>query len=173
MVVAALAQPGIAAPIISDNQRSWSNDALDKSTQRLGAAIGSDRKSDSSRHTAILPLILGSPRLAAADFDSTGDNNLVMDAPAFAAGPAADVGFINFDMLIRQAANAVLIGPYHAGAQLVENAESRLVARQAKLSLKPSGILSKNKAGRALSLRVAPKRLALCLFSDNVEFSAV
>ena len=57
-----------------------------------------------------------------------------MNAPAFAAGPAADVGFIDFDMLIRQAADAVLIGTHHAGAQLVENTKSGLVARQCEVA---------------------------------------
>ena len=84
--------------------------------------------------------------------------HLVMDPMAFAACPATDVSFINFDMLIGQASDAVLIGPYHAGAQLVEDAECRLVARKPKLSLKSSRILSKNKAGRALSLRASRPR---------------
>lgn len=70
-----------------------------------------------------------------------------MDAPAFAAGPAADVGFINFDMLIRLATDAVLIGPHHASAQLVENAEGRLVARQPELPLKLHGGYSRCLAG--------------------------
>src|SRR5664279_2808082 len=77
VIVAALPQAGITAPIVRDDQRSRSNGALDKSTERLGAAIGSDRQPDSSGVPAILPLILGSPWLAVADFDSTGDQNLV------------------------------------------------------------------------------------------------
>src|SRR5471030_1623933 len=139
VVVAALAQSGVAAPIVRDDQRSRSNGALDKSTERRGAAIGSDRQPDSSGVPAIFPLILGSPWLPVADFDSAGDNNLVMDAPAFAAGSTADVGFIHLDMLVRLAADAVLIGPHHASAQLVENAEGRLVARQPELPLKLHG----------------------------------
>jgi len=147
VVVAALAQSGVATPIVRDDQRSRSNDALDKSTERPGAAIGSDRQPDSSGVPAILPLILGSPRLAVADFDGTCDKNLVMDTPAFAAGPAADIGFINLDMLIRLAADAVLIGPHHASAQLVENAEGRLIARQPELPLKLHGGYSRCLAG--------------------------
>src|SRR5450631_738557 len=136
VVVAALAQSGVAAPIVRDDQRSRSDGALDKSTERLGAAIGSDRQPDSPGVPAILSLFLSSPWLAVADFNGAGYKNLVMDAPAFAAGPAADVGFINLDMLVRLATDAVLIGPHHASAQLVENAESRLVARQPELPLK-------------------------------------
>ena len=81
-----------------------------------------------------------------ADFDSAGNKNLVMDAPAFATGPAADVGFISLDMLVRLAADAVLIGPHHASAQLVENAEGRLVARQPELPLKLNGGYSRSLA---------------------------
>src|SRR5665213_3625203 len=76
VVVAALAQPGVAAPIVRDDQRSRSNGALDKSTERLGTAIWGDRQPDSSGVSAILPLILGSPCLAVANFDSTGNNDL-------------------------------------------------------------------------------------------------
>ena len=70
-----------------------------------------------------------------------------MDSPAFAAGPAADIGFINLDMLIRLAADAILIGPHHASAQLVENAEGRLVTRQPELPLKLHGGYSRCLAG--------------------------
>ena len=45
---------------------------------------------------------------------------------------------------VRLAADTILIGPHHASAELVENAEGRLIARQAKLSLK----LNRRDAGR-------------------------
>jgi hypothetical protein len=81
-----------------------------------------------------------------ANFDSTGNKDLVMDAPAFATGPAADVGFISLNMLVRLAADTVLIGTHHASAQLVENAEGRLVARQPELPLKLNGGYSRGLA---------------------------
>lgn len=69
-----------------------------------------------------------------------------MDASTFATGPAADVGFISFDVLVGFAADAVLIGTHHAGAQLVENAKGRLVARQPELPLKLNGGYSRSMA---------------------------
>jgi hypothetical protein len=44
---------------------------------------------------AIFPLVLGGARIAVANFDSTGNKDFVMHAPAFATSPAADVGFIS------------------------------------------------------------------------------
>src|SRR5271165_4985798 len=146
VVVAALTQSGVAAPIVRDDERARSNGALDESIERLGAAIRGDRQPDSSGVSAILPLVLASPWLAVANFDSTGNKDLVMNAPAFATGPAADIGFISLDMLIRFAANAVLIGTYHACAQLMENAKGRLVARQPELPLKLNGGYSRGLA---------------------------
>jgi hypothetical protein len=35
-----------------------------------------------------------------ANFDSTGQEDLVMDVPTLATGPAADIGFISLDMLV-------------------------------------------------------------------------
>ena len=71
-----------------------------------------------------------------ANFDSAGNKDFVMHAPAFATSTAADIGLISLDMLVGFAADAVLIGAYHASAQLVENAKSCLVARQTELPLK-------------------------------------
>ena len=139
VVVAALTQSGVAAPIVRDDERARSNGVLDKSTERLCASIWSDRQADSSGVSAILPLVLASPRLAVANFDSTNHKDLVVNAPAFATSPAADVGFISLNMSVDFAADAVLIGAHHASAQLVENAKGRLVARQSELPLKLNG----------------------------------
>ena len=67
------------------------------------------------------------------------DENLVMDAPAFATGPSADPGFINFDIFLRLAANLVALRTHHRGTQLVKDAKGRLIARQAELPLKLDG----------------------------------
>jgi hypothetical protein len=75
-VVAALAQSGVAAPIVRRAYRP----TFRYPGQYLASGGGLRQ--------------------------NTGDKNLVMDAPAFATGPAADVGFINFDMLIRLAADS-------------------------------------------------------------------
>src|SRR5208283_3624863 len=139
VVVAALTQSGVAAPIVRDDERARSNGVLDKSTERHGASIWCDREPDSSGVSAILPLVLASPWLSMTNFDSTRNKDLVMNAPAFATSPAADVGFISLNMPVGFAADAVLIGTHHASAQLVENAKGRLVARQPELPLKLNG----------------------------------
>ena len=45
-----------------------------------------------------------------ANFDSAGNKDFVMHAPAFATSTAADIGLISLDMLVGFAADAVLIG---------------------------------------------------------------
>jgi hypothetical protein len=62
-----------------------------------------------------------------------------MDATAFAARASANPGFIDFDVFIWIAANTVLVGTYHAGAELVEYLESCLIAFQPKLAPKLHG----------------------------------
>ena len=59
-----------------------------------------------------------------------------MDAPSFAAGTPADVGFVGLDVFIGLAANSILSGAHHADTQLVENLERGLVAREFELPLK-------------------------------------
>ena len=61
------------------------------------------------------------------------------NATAFAARPAASPGFIDFDVLAGPAADPVLIRAHHPRAELVEDLERGLVARQAKLSPKLHG----------------------------------
>ena len=78
------------------------------------------------------------------NLDGTSDENLVVDTPAFAASPSTNPCLVYLNMFPRLAADTILIGPHHASAELVENAEGRLIARQAKLSLK----LNRRDAGR-------------------------
>jgi hypothetical protein len=73
------------------------------------------------------------------NFDGAGYEDLVMDAPPFAAGPASDVGFVSLDMFVGFAADAVLVGTHHASAQLGENDKGCLIARQPELPLKLNG----------------------------------
>src|SRR5271157_2503818 len=61
VVVASLAQTGIAAPIVGDDQRAWHDGTLDKATQGIGAAV--DGQSHSTGIAAILPLVLCRARL--------------------------------------------------------------------------------------------------------------
>ena len=88
--------------------------------------------------TTTLPLVELGARLALANLHSAGDN-LIVDATAFTARPAASPGFIDFDVLAGPAADPVLIRAHHPRAELVEDLERRLVARQAKLSPKLHG----------------------------------
>ncbi len=139
VVVPALTQRIVAAPIVRDDERTWNNGALDKSTQRLGTSIWGDCQPHSPGVTAIPSLVLGGPWFAVTNFDSAGNKDLVMDTSAFTTGSATDIGFISLDMLVRFAADAILIRAHHTRTQLVENAKGRLVARQPELPLKLDG----------------------------------
>src|SRR5208282_5684766 len=90
VVEAPLAQAGIAAPIVGDDQRAWHDGTLDKATQGIGAAVSSDGQSHSTGIAAILPLVLCRARLPVANLDSGGHQRFVVDAAAFAACPSAD-----------------------------------------------------------------------------------
>src|SRR5271166_4909934 len=61
VVEAPLAQAGIAAPIVGDDQRAWHDGTLDKATQGIGAAVSSDGQSHSTGIAAILRLSCSVP----------------------------------------------------------------------------------------------------------------
>src|SRR5271166_2410075 len=134
VVVASLAQTGIAAPIVGDDQRAWHDGTLDKATQGIGAAV--DGQSHSTGIAAILPLVLCRARLPVANLDSGGHQRFVVDAPAFAARPSTDPRLIDLDMFFRPTTDAVLVRTHHARAQFVQDAEGSFVSCQAKLPLK-------------------------------------
>src|SRR5271170_3036879 len=137
--VAALGEAGVAAPVVGDERRAWHNGALDEATERLCAAVRHDGKPNPTGIATTLPLVELGTRLALANFHSAGDKNLIVDTTAFAARPAADPGFIDFNVRAGPAADPVLIRAHHPRAEFVENLERRLVARQAELSLKLNG----------------------------------
>ena len=60
----------------------------------------------------------------------------MVNASAFTTRPASNVGFVHLDMLSCPGADPVLIGPHHARAELMQDAEGGLVPRQPKLPLK-------------------------------------
>ena len=80
---------------------------------------------------------------------------------------------VYLNMFPRLAADTILIGPHHASAELVENAEGRLIARQAKLSLK----LNRRDAGRLAGDQISrPKPCAqrhMAAFHDGANRQAV
>ena len=63
------------------------------------------------------------------NLDGTSDENLVVDTPAFAASPSTNPCLVYLNMFPRLAADTILIGPHHASAELVENAEGRATSR--------------------------------------------
>jgi hypothetical protein len=99
VVVTTRPQAAIAAPIVSDDQRSRQNGTFDKATQRVGTAVGSDCKADATGIAAVLPLVLSGARLPLADLDGCSDQRLVVDAPSFTACPSTDPRLVDFDML--------------------------------------------------------------------------
>src|SRR5271169_924 len=98
VVEAALAQAGIAAPIVGYAQRAWHDGTLDKVTQGIGAAVSSDGQSHSTGIAAILPLVLCRARLPVANLDSGGHQRFVVHAAAIAACPSPDPRLIPLHM---------------------------------------------------------------------------
>ena len=137
--VAALGKAGVAAPVVGDERRARHNGALNEAAEQLRAAVRHDGEPNPPGIATTLPLVELGARLALANLHSAGDKNLIVDATAFAARPAASPGFIDFDVLAGPAADPVLIRAHHPRAELVEDLERRLVARQAKLSPKLHG----------------------------------
>ena len=137
--VAALGEAGVAAPVVGD-ERACPEQRRTQRIRRATPRCGPARCEPNSPGIATtLPLVELGARLALANLHSAGDKNLIVDATAFAARPAANPGFIDLDVLAAPAADPVLIRAHHPRAQLVEDLERRLVARQPKLSPKLHG----------------------------------
>src|SRR5271165_1447750 len=139
VIVAALPQAGVTAPIVRDDQRPGSDGAIDKSTKRFGASVSDDCQPNAPRIAPILSLVLRGSRLPMAHLNGAGDQNLVVNASAFAACPTADPGFVHLDMLVRAATDAILVRADHSGAQFVEDLKGCLVTREPELPLKLDG----------------------------------
>jgi len=91
VVVAVLAQPAIAAPIIGDDQRAGSDDTLDEAPQRSGASVGSNCQADPTSIATVPSVVLGSARLPVVHLDSGSHQRFMMDTSTFAARPSAQV----------------------------------------------------------------------------------
>ena len=170
--IPALAEAGISTPIVSDGQRPRSNGALHEPAKRVGAPIGYYGEPDTPGIASVLSLVLRGSRFPMTNLDGTSDENLVVDTPAFAASPSTNPCLVYLNMFPRLAADTILIGPHHASAELVENAEGRLIARQAKLSLK----LNRRDAGRLAGDQISrPKPCAqrhMAAFHDGANRQA-
>lgn len=139
MVVAALPQARVAAPIVRNRERSRLNGALDKSAKLLGAPVGRDSEPDTPGVAPVLSRVLRGPRFTMPHFDGAGDQDFVMDASTLATRPSADPCLVHFDMLAGPTTDPVLVGPHHGRAELVENAKGGLVAREPELALELHG----------------------------------
>ena len=135
MIVAALAQVCVAAPIVRDDQRPLRHGALDEAAKRLCASVGGDGEPNAPGVAPVLARVLRGSGRAAAHLDGAGDESFVMNAPAFPARAAADPCLSDLDMLVCATANAIPIAANHSGAQLVEELKGGLVAREAELPL--------------------------------------
>ena len=139
MVIATRLEAGVGAPIVSDEQGSGCDGILGEAAQRVGAAVLGDGKSKPTGIAAILPFVLGSAGLAMADLDGSGNQRLVMDAPAFTARPAADPSLVHFNMGFRQSADPIAVRSDHTGAEFVEKPKRCLIPAQSKLPLELDG----------------------------------
>ena len=72
-------------------------------------------------------------------FDRSRHEGLMVDATPLSARKATHPGFVGFDLSSGLPADPILIGPHHAGPELVEYLEGGLVARQPELPLELDG----------------------------------
>jgi hypothetical protein len=135
VIVAALPQAGVAAPIIRNREHSLCYGVLDKPAKRLGAPVGRDSEPNTPSIAPVLSRVLRGPRFTMPHFDGAGDEDFVMDASTLATRPSADPCLVHFDMLAGPTTDPVLVGPHHGRAELVENAKGGLVAREPELAL--------------------------------------
>src|SRR5208283_868297 len=110
VIITALAQAGVTAPIVRDDHCPRSDSAINKFAKRFGASVRGDCQSNAPRIAPILSLVLRGSRLAMAHLNGAGNQNLGVNPSAFSACPTADPGFVHLDMLVRAATDAILIG---------------------------------------------------------------
>ena len=151
VIVTALAQAGVTAPIVRDDHCPRSDSSFNKSVKRFGASVRGDRQSNAPRISPILSLVLRGSRLATAHLNGAGDQNLVVNPSAFAACPTADPGLVHLDMLVGAATHAILIGADHSGAQFVKDLKRCLVTREPELPLELDGRHTGGLAGDQVS----------------------
>jgi len=80
--------------------------------------------------------VFGSPGFAIfaqAHFHGSNDCGHAMNAGLFSLGSATNEAFIQLDYML--SANAVTLGPDHAGTELVEKLEGCFIAREPELAL--------------------------------------
>ena len=165
--IPALAEAGISTPIVSDGQRGAT---LSTNPQSDGAPIGYYGEPDTPGIASVLSLVLRGSRFPMTNLDGTSDENLVsVDTPAFAASPSTNPCLVYLNMFPRLAADTIVAAPCQRGAC---GECRRLIARQAKLSLK----LNRRDAGRLAGDQISrPKPCAqrhMAAFHDGANRQA-
>ena len=120
VVIAALGERGVAAPIICDDSGARCHDVFDEATERIGTPVGHHRKPDTPGIATVPAVIERTVAFAVPYFNGSGHNSLVVHACAFPACPSAHIGFIGLDMLAGLPPDSVLIRSHHADAQPCE-----------------------------------------------------
>ncbi len=139
VIVATLGEAGIPTPVISDDLCAGRNRSLNEAAKRLRATVRDNGEPYTTGVSPALALVELGPRLSLADLNGSGDKDFIVDAPAFSVGSTSDIAFVDFDVLAGIAAYPILIWAHHAGAELMENLEGRLVPGDAQLPLKLHG----------------------------------
>ena len=139
VIVATLGEASITTPVISDDFCAGPNRSLNEVAKRLRATVRDNGEPDTTGVSPTLALVELGPRLSLADLNGRGDKDFIMDASAFSVCSPSDRAFVDFDVLAGIAAYPILIWAHHAGAELMENLEGRLVTRDAQLPLKLHG----------------------------------
>jgi hypothetical protein len=150
VIVATLGEAGIPTPVISDDFCAGRNRALHEAAKRLRATVRDNGEPDTTGVPPALALVELGPRLSLADLNSRGDNDFIVDAPAFSVCLPSDIAFVDFDVLAGMAAYPILIWAHHAGAELMENLEGRLVTGDAQLPLKLYGRQTRRLTGHQI-----------------------
>jgi hypothetical protein len=139
VIVATLGEASITTPVISDDFCAGPNRSLNEVAKRLRATVRDNGEPDTTGVSPTLALVELGPRLSLADLTGSGDKDFIMDASAFSVCSPSDIAFVDFDVLAGIAAYPILIWAHHAGAELMENLEGRLVTGDAQLPLKLHG----------------------------------
>src|ERR1019366_10139779 len=69
VIITVLAQAGVTAPIVRDDQRPWDDGAIDKPAKQFGASVGGYCQPNASRIAPISALVLRGSRLTMAHFN--------------------------------------------------------------------------------------------------------
>ena len=169
--IPALAEAGISTPIVSDGQRPRTTALSTNPTKRVGAPIGYYGEPDTPGIASVLSLVLRGSRFPMTKPRRHKRREPCGGHPGLRRESVHQPMSRLSHMFPRLAADTILIGPHHASAELVENAEGRLIARQAKLSLK----LNRRDAGRLARPNKPPKTMcstASAAFHDGANRQA-